>query len=69
MSKIEECWVIQRGNDLYAMYIPSNDTFVFNTFIQLALFHSSKDEVIDSIETYHLQNCHPVKVELRVVGE
>ena len=69
MSKIEECWVIQRGNDLYAMYIPSNDTFVFNTFIQLALFHSSKDEAIDSIETYHLQNCRPVKCEIKIVGE
>lgn len=69
MSKTEYAWVIQRGNDLYAMYIPSNDTFVFNTFIQLALFHSSKDEAIDSIETYHLQNCKPVKVEIRVVGE
>lgn len=69
MSKIEECWVIQRGDNLYAMYIPSSDTFVFNTFIQLALFHSSKDGAIDSIETYHLQNCRPVKVEIRVVGE
>lgn len=69
MNKVEQCWVIQRGNDLYAMYIPSNDTFVFNTFIQLALFHTSKDEAVDSIKTYHLQNCKPVKVELRVVGE
>lgn len=69
MSKIEECWVIQRDDGMYAEYLPISDIFVFNVYIRYALFHSNEDEAIDSIKTYHLQNCRPVKVEIRVVGE
>ena len=76
-NKVEQCWVIQRDDD--ARYFDCIDTF-YNCFFgedefsmfdekKSITFYKSKQKAQEKIEWYYLKNCHPVKVEIRVVGE
>ena len=77
MSKIEECWVIQRDDGKFYFDCEDcyyNDFFGVNNFTMYdenksITFYKSKHKAQEKIEFYYLQNCRPVKVELRVVGE
>lgn len=76
MSKIEQCWVIQRndgkfwncsnsGADNFASYFVDDIAHAF-------LFtkeYIKKQPIEELIEFRRLQNCRPVKVEIKVVGE
>ena len=76
MSKIEEYWIIQRddgkfwncsnsGADNFASYFVDDIAHAF-------LFtkeYIKKQPIEELIEFRRLQNCRPVKVEIRVVGE
>lgn len=76
MSKIEQCWVIQRndgkfwncsnsGADNFASYFVDDIAHAF-------LFtkeYIKKQPIEELIEFRRLQNCRPVKVKIEVVGE
>lgn len=76
MSKIEECWVIQRDDGSF--YFDCQDSY-FSDFYGIdewTMFYDknislykSKDVAMKTIKDYHLQNCKSVKIEIRVVGE
>ena len=76
MSKIEECWVIQRDDG--SRYFDCQDSY-FSDFYGIdewtqfydknISLYKSKDVAMQIIKNQNLQNCHPVKVEIRVVGE
>ena len=77
MSKTEYAWVIQRDDG--SRYFDCddshyNDFFGANEFTMFdenksITFYKSKQKAQEKIEWYFLQNCKPVKVEIRVVGE
>lgn len=64
MSKIEECYVIQRDDGKYCF-----NTFAWSKKICNACMIETLEDCELAIKEMNLQNCHPVKVELRVVGE
>lgn len=69
MSKIEECWVIQRDD---GSFFARTEIYNFNVFcdeLGNAEICSNKEVMENIIEKYNLQNCRPVKAEIRVVGE
>ena len=76
MSKIEECWVIQRDDG--SRYFDCQDSY-FSDFYGIdewtqfydknISLYKSKDVAMQIIKNQNLQNCRPVKVEIRVVGE
>lgn len=63
MSKIEDCWVIQRDDGVYW------GDYGWTTRLSSAVKECTKERSISIIDDYNLQNCRPVKVEIRVVGE
>lgn len=71
MSKIEECWVIQRDDGKVFAGLNSKDIAIFYCDFEFNYldYVYTKKECENIIKFYNLQNCHPVKVELRVVGE
>lgn len=69
MSKTEYAWVIQRDD---GSFFARTEIYNFNIFcneLGNAEICSSKEIMQNIIEKQHLQNCTPVKVEIRVVGE
>lgn len=71
MKKIEQYWIIQRNDGKF--YFECADSF-YNEFISLnenksITFYKSKHKAQEIIKWYFLQNCKPVKVEVRVIGE
>lgn len=64
MSKIEECWVIQRDDGMYCF-----NTLAWVTKIYNACMIETLEDCEFVIKKMNLQNCRPVKVEIRVVGE
>ena len=69
MSKIEEYWIIQRDDGMYFSRIEIPNICVFDDLITNADRYDYEKTVKYLIEALRLQNCHPVKVEIRVVGE
>lgn len=73
-NKIEECWVIQRDD---GMFWNCRDSGNYETYFVKDIAHAFlftkeciKNQPIEKlIEFRRLQNCKPVKVEIRVVGE
>ena len=72
MNKIEIVWCIQRDDG--KVFAVENSKGVILFFIDFEFNYLdcamiTKKECKNIINHYNLQNCHPVKVELRVVGE
>lgn len=67
MSKTEYAWVIQRNDGRYFSNKFTNIVFVENIALATIYLKNWKCEL--RIKQLNLQNCHPVKVEIRVVGE
>lgn len=65
MSKIEECWVIQRDDGKYLEALDGK----FTVNLYCALLCNDKHLADYFVLDFKLQNCRPVKVALRVVGE
>lgn len=74
----EECWVIQRDDGKYFDYIDMGGKTHFCNDISSSFDFSvnlykqdnkSKYSIEEKIRNLNLQNCRPVKVEIRVVGE
>ena len=65
MSKIEECWVIQRDDGMYCETVNG----IFTRSLCCALLCNDKHLADYFILDFKLKNCNPVKVEIRVVGE
>lgn len=77
MKKVEECWVIQKDDG--SRYFDCDDSH-YNGFFgadeftmfdenKSITFYKSKQKAQEKIDWYFLQNCRPVKCEIRVVGE
>ena len=69
MSKTEYAWVILRDD---GSFFARTEIYNFNVFcneLGNAEMCSNKEIMQNIIEKYNLQNCRPVKVEIRVVGE
>lgn len=69
MSKIEECWVIQRDDERFLMRFELPNFCMFINKLRDAETFLNKKVALNFIERCGLQNCRPVKVEIRVVGE
>lgn len=78
MSKTEYAWVIQRDDGKYFDYFDINGKEIFCdsliesiqdifSFFEFKIPTKAMCEI--AIKTHHLQNCKPVKIEIRVVGE
>ena len=63
MSKIEECWVIQRDDGMYCV-----NTFAWTRKIcRATIFETLKD---CNYAIYQMKyECKPLKVEIKVIGE
>lgn len=79
MSKIEECWVIQRDDGMFFNGFDDfdNEEFCDNPLISLfnlsifLIYKIPTKEMCEEIIKmfFNLKDCKPVKVEIRVVGE
>ena len=69
MSKTEYAWVIQRDDGKYFSRIEMPNICVFDNLITNADRYDYEKTVKYLIEALRLQNCRPVKVEIKVVGE
>lgn len=69
MSKTEYAWVIQRDDGMFFARTEMYKFYVFCNELGNAEMCSNKEVMENIIEKYNLQNCKPVKVEIRVVGE
>lgn len=77
MSKTEYAWVIQRDDGLFFTGWEITDEPKFKNDIVSCIYcirrycegSYSIENVIGLIKDQNLQNCRPVKVEIRVVGE
>ena len=69
MNKTEYVWVIQRDDGKYFSRIEMPNICVFDNLITNADRYDYEKTVKYLIEALRLQNCRPVKVEIRVVGE
>ena len=69
MNKTEYAWVIQRDDGKYFSRIEMPNICVFDNLITNADRYDYEKTVKYLIEALRLQNCKPVKVEIRVVGE
>lgn len=65
MSKTEYAWVIQRDDGKYCETVSG----FFTSSLCSALRCYDKHLADYFIKDFKLQNCHPVKVEIRIVGE
>lgn len=70
MSKTE-IWVIQRDDGKVFAGLNSKDIAIFCYDFEFNYldYVYTKKECESIIKFYNLQNCRPVKVEIRVVGE
>ena len=68
MSKTEYAWVIQRDDGMYVSQ-DDGERCYFNNSLIYARRYENKRIVEFKILQRDLQNCHSVKVEIRVVGE
>lgn len=68
MSKIEECWVIQRDDGMY-VNLEDNDDLTWYKKAWQATMTWSKHQAEKDIVLWKLQNCRPVKVKISIVGE
>ena len=67
MSKTEYAWVIQRDDGKF--YADTSlGKHIFTDKILLA-YKDTFEWTKYHIELFELQNCHPVKVEIKVIGE
>lgn len=74
MNKVEQCWVIQRDD---GMFWNCSNNGNFETYFVKDIAHAFlftkeyiKNQPIEELIKFkRLQNCRPVKVEIRVVGE
>lgn len=76
MSKVEECWVIQRDDGkFYAGWNIDRNLEAkeyFTNVLEKVIINKQVFTIknaLKEIKLMNLQNCKPVKVELRVVGE
>ena len=69
MNKTEYAWVIQRDDGKYFSRIEMPNICVFDNLITNADRYDYEKTVKYLIEALRLQNCKPVKIEIRVVGE
>ena len=71
MSKTEDAWVIQRddGKIFAGQNSKGIAIFCYDFEFDYSYFLYTKEECKNIIEFYNLQNCRPVKVEIKVVGE
>ena len=67
-NKVEQCWVIQRDDGKYVNFMDNEDLTWYEHTWQ-ATMTWSKHQAEKDIVLWKLQNCRPVKVEIRVVGE
>ena len=67
MNSITEAWVIQRKDGKFAYYSMFSRQYEFSTRIVGANFFSYESSAIDNICMSKLQDCKPVKVEIKVV--
>lgn len=65
MSKIEECYVIQRDDGRYCETVNG----IFTSNLCCALLCNDMHLADYFILEFNLQNCKPVKIEIKVVGE
>ena len=68
MRKTEYAWVIQRDDGMY-VNLEDNDDLTWYKKAWQASMTWSKSRAEHDIDLWQLQNCRPVKVEIRVVGE
>ena len=68
MSKTEYAWVIQRDDGKFINFM-DNDDLTWYEHTWQATMTWSKHQAEKDIILWKLQNCRPVKVEIRVVGE
>ena len=73
MSKIEEL-IIQDKNYGWVIKINNKNSYVysghyFTDKLVIADICECESQAQAIIDDYNLQNCHPVKVEVRVIGE
>ena len=68
MSKTEYAWVIQRDDGKYVNFM-DNEDLTWYEHIWQATMNWSKYQAEKDIVLWKLQNCRPVKVEIRVVGD
>lgn len=68
MSKTEYAWVIQRDDGKYVNFM-DNEDLTWYEHIWQATMTWSKSRAEHDIDLGQLQNCHPVKVEIRVIEE
>ena len=64
MNKIEYAWVIQRDDGMYCV-----NTFAWSKKLCNACMVETLEDCELAIKGMNLQNCKPVKIEIRVVGE
>ena len=69
MSKTEYAWVIQRDDGMFAYYSMFSNQYEFSTRLMQSNLFSCETTANDNIIMCKLQNCKPVKIEIRVVGE
>lgn len=71
MSKIEECWVIQRddGKIFAGQNSKGIAIFCYDFEFNYSNYVYTKKECERIIKFYNLQNCRPVKVKIEIVGE
>ena len=63
MSKVEECWVIQRDDGMYCV-----NTFAWSEKLCNACIFETYEDCNYAI--YQMKyNCQPVKVKIKIVGE
>lgn len=76
MSKVEQCWVIQRDDDkFYAGWVFDSNWGVkgyFTNILEKVIINKQVFTIknaLKEIKQMQLKNCKPVKIEIRVVGE
>ena len=67
-NKVEECWVIQRDDGMFVNFDDNDDLTWYENAWQASMTWS-KGRAQHDIDLWELENCRPVKCEIRVVGE
>lgn len=70
MSEIEYAWVIRRDDGKF--YVTTTKSqgrtrHIYDNRLLYALRENCQSESQETIDVYKLQNCRPVKIEMRVV--
>lgn len=69
MSKIEYAWVIQRDDERFYTRTELPKFYLFTSRLCDGETFFSKEVANSFIERNNLQNCRPVKVEIKIAGE